>query len=73
MVKELVLGTFTVKWVVKTLEDFSRSDAKEFIGTSHDDSKSFIAQCKSNDYSIYLAIIKYDGGGRRGVLIILNK
>lgn len=67
----LSLGIASVNWSLATLGDLLLVEASmEFLKSSRVGSKAFIAQKCANKFGRYLAFPEYEGGVRRGFVVI---
>lgn len=73
MVTKLSLGTATVRWLAKALEDYLKGEKKDFFTTVREGGRSFLVQSCSNGFDRYLALVEYGGGGRRNFIFVLEE
>lgn len=67
--KELSLGLYMLKWVIRLLEGCASCDKKEFYASLRDGNRSFIAQRCSNVHGHFMELVEYGVGGRQSFFI----
>lgn len=68
----MLLGKLSVAWLKKLSDTLVCRPKLEFIQSSREGNKAFIAQRGSNNFNRFLEVVEYAVGGHRGIIIVLE-